>query len=255
MAADSWLGMTVVAAFVGATSSRVGIFVKDYWFARKFEDWKQKQALNQLHRKFRDPLAGSAVDLKGRLSEIVTERPCIYLRDEVLSLHPTKQLKNDIDDEYFQRYKLVSTIYRLCAFLGWLELYRQELTFLQAGDGQRSEQLDRAIAAIKGDLADGQINEAPDWPVWRDTLIFREELRGIGESLIETRGTTRTVMGYGRFVELFEAESPSMTKHWADVVTNFFIGVGHGEKDFRQTRLERLTKHLDVLVELLVEAK
>lgn len=57
MADDSWLGMTVVAAFVGASSSLLGIVVKDYWFARRFEDWKQKQALSQLHRKFREPLS------------------------------------------------------------------------------------------------------------------------------------------------------------------------------------------------------
>lgn len=181
--------------------------------------------------------------------------PCIYLRDQVLALRPTKQLKNDIDDEYFQRYKLVSTIYRLCAFLGWLELYRQELTFQQGSDGQRSKRLDDIIGQIRSDLADGQINEAPDWHIWRDTLIFREELRGIGESLIETRGTTRTVMGYGRFLELLEAETPSMTKHWAGVVTNFFIDVGYEQKDFRQTRLERLTTHLGELVELLKDAK
>lgn len=249
--ADSWLGMTVVAAFVGAASSFLGIVVKDYWFARAFEDWKQQQTLKQLHRKFRDPLARSAADLERRINEIVTHRPSIYLRDEVLSLRPTKQLRNDIDDEYFQRYKLISTIYRLCAFLGWLELYRQELTFLQASDGRRSKQMENAIEEIECDLGDGEINAAEDWDEWRDTLIFREELRGIGESMIETRGATRTIMGYGRFVELFDASSSSLTKHWAGVVTNFFIGLGYSDKDFRQTRVERLARHLHALLEVL----
>ena len=31
-------------------------------------------------------------------------------------------------------------------------------------------------------LADGEINTARDWRKWRDTLVFREELRAIGES-------------------------------------------------------------------------
>jgi hypothetical protein len=173
----------------------------------------------------------------------------------VLSLRPEKQIDNSIEDPYFQRYKLISTVFRFCAFLGWLELYRQEVTFLHSGDNRHSKELDQAIGLIRGDLADGQLNMADDWTDWRDTLIFREELRAIGEAMVETRGTSRTVMGYGGFCEQVDASVPSPTKTWAAVVMNFLLDLEVDRRDFRQTRLKRLLVHLVALVELLGETE
>jgi hypothetical protein len=190
----TWLGLAVVAAVVSTFGALLGVILKDYFFSRSFERWKQKQSLELLYQKYRDPLFLSASELASRVAELLYHYPAIYLSQEVLSLQPTKQLHNNIDDPYFQRYKLVSTIYRFCAFFGWLELYRQETTYLHSGDSKYSRSLECAVEMIRGDLADGQINGADDWEKWKDSLIFREELRAIGESMIETRGSTRAVM-------------------------------------------------------------
>src|SRR5215469_13697512 len=48
-----------------------------------------------------------------------------------------------------QQYKLISTIYRFCALLGWLELYRQEVTFLDSGRNRDNERLERCIRHIR----------------------------------------------------------------------------------------------------------
>src|SRR5262249_17965086 len=93
-----------------------------------------------------------------------------------------------------------------------------------------------------------------DWYEWRDTLIFREELRAIGESLIENRQNTRAVMGYGRYCEHLESESPNAVKRWSPVVMNFYLDLEDHGKDFRRIRLQRMIIHLIDILQLLDES-
>jgi hypothetical protein len=250
----TWLGLTVVGSAISTLGALFGILLKDYFFSRSFERWKQRETLEGLYQKYRDPLTLSARELASRTRGIVEQYPTVYLTAEVLASRPERQIENNIDDPYFRRYKLLSTVYRFCAFLGWIELYRQELTYLHSGRIKHSRELERAVELIRGDLADGQLNDAKNWYEWRDTLVFREELRAIGDSIIEPRGTTRTVMGYGRFAELFDATDPSPTQRWARVLLNFLLDLEMQRPDFRQTRLQRLVVHLVGLMELLDNA-
>jgi hypothetical protein len=247
----TWLGLTVIGSFVSTLGALFGILLKDYFFSRSFERWKQRQTLEVLYQKYCDPLMLSARELASRTIEIVDSYPTEFLTPGVLVSRPTTQLQNSTEDAYFRRYKLVSSVYRFCAFLGWLELYRQEITYLHSSSSKRSRDLEHAIRLIREDLADGQLNKAADWQSWRDTLVFREELRAIGESMIEVRGTVRTVMGYGRFVELFDAEGTSSTQKWAHILLNFLLDLEVQRRDFRQIRLRRLVIHLVDLLLLL----
>jgi hypothetical protein len=244
MSLRDWLSLSILGAVVTTIGSLLGIFIKDYIFSRSFELWKQRQTLTQLYQKYRDSLVLSACELASRISEVLDHYPTVYLTYAVLQTIPTKQITNSIDDPYFQRYKLVSTAYRLTAFLAWLELYRQDLTFLHPGGNKRARELDFAAGLIRQDLAHGQINTADDWDVWRDTLVFREEMRAIGESLIEVRGTSRTVMGYGQYCERLEASAPNATQRWSAVVLNFLLDLESHGRDFRHVRLKRLLVHL-----------
>ena len=247
----TWLGLTGLGAVISTIGALFGIVLKDYFFTRSLERWKQRQTLEQVYQRFRDPLVLAVRELASRTLEILDHYPTVYLRDEVLASRPTKQIENSIADAYFQRYKLVSTAYRLSAFLGWLELYRQEMTFLRPGNNKHAKALDVAVGRIRSDLADGQINLAEDWHEWRDTLVFREELRAIGESLIESRGSTHAVMGYGRYCEHLESGSPNEVQRWSPVVFNFYLDLETHGKDFRRVRLQRMLVHLVELMRLL----
>jgi hypothetical protein len=247
----TWFGLTVLGAIVSTLGSIFGVVLKDYFFSRSFERWKQHQTLEQLYQKFRDPLLLSARELASRTAEVLEHFPTVYLNERVLTSRPDKQVENSIHDAYFQRYKLVSTVYRLSAFMAWVELYRQELTYLYSGNNVHAVKVERAVELIRSDLADGQLNHAEDWDKWRDTLVFREELRAIGESLIEARGSTRTVMGYGRYCEQLEATTPNTVQRWSPVVLNFFLDLEPNRKDFRKTRLKRLLVHLVELMRLI----
>ncbi len=148
-----WLGFAVVAAIISAGGALLGIFLKDFVFSRSFERWKQRQTLEALYDKYRDPLFLSTRELASRLSEIVEDYPTVYLTSDVLASRPETQTHSSTDDPYFRRYKLVSSTYRFCAFFGWLELYRQEGIYLHFGDNKHSEKLEAAVNLIRGDLA------------------------------------------------------------------------------------------------------
>lgn len=251
MGIEMFFGVAVVAALVGASATLLGIFLKDYWFSRSFERWKQRNALEQIYQRIRTPLSLAANELVRRLHEIIENYPTVYLSQSVLASTAGKQLHNSIDDPYFRRHKLVSTCFRLNAFLGWIELFRQEVTFLNPSGTQHTQALSQAIEAIRCDLADGQINEADDWLEWRDTLVFREELRAIGESMLCEQGSTRTVLGFCRFTGQLESSEKNSVKRWSPVVFNFLLDQQAGGKDFRLVRLQRLAAHLSELIALL----
>jgi hypothetical protein len=246
-----WFSFTVVAAVVSTFGSLLGILIKEYFLSRSFETWKQRRSLEQLYEKYRDPLLLAGRELCSRLDEVLEEYPTVYLRSPVLTIDPTGQRKNTIHDPYFQKYKLVSTIYRLCAFLGWLELYRQETVFLDSGRAQHTRNLEQCIQAIRGDLADGHINTAEDWNEWRDCLIFREELRAIGESMLDVREKVRAVVGYARFCDLFGSDGNESWKRWIGTVTSLLLDLEIHRRDFRRVRMQRLAVHLVDLLILL----
>ena len=60
-------------------------------------------------------------------------------------------------------------------------MYRQELVFVDTEHSKTSQLLEPKLLKIREDLADGQLNDAPDWPEWADALLFREEQRAVGE--------------------------------------------------------------------------
>src|SRR3954463_10266657 len=93
----TWLGLTVVSAIVSTFGALLGVVLKDYFFSRSFERWKQKQSLEVLYQKYRDPLFLSARELSSRVAELLNHYPAIYLTQKVYDSQPTEQLHNSID--------------------------------------------------------------------------------------------------------------------------------------------------------------
>ena len=165
---------------------------------------------------------------------------------------PTRLQANTIEDPHFRRYKLVSSAYRLCAFLGWLELYRQDLTFLDTDRRRDNRKLEAYLEDIRRDLADGQLNQAPDRTRWTDFLIFREEQRAVGAAMVVDAGSQRTVMGYGAFLALVDRleEAPDAELWWLRTAMHFLLDL-RADRDFRRTRLERLERDIRSLIGVL----
>ena len=200
--------MPASAGAASAASVAVGFFISEVALPWFWEDRRERRELNAVHQRFREPLCLAARELASRTTEILENYlsgakpyPPKFLRRKNLAVTASRQELTTDKDPYFVRYKLISTLYRFCAFCGWIELYRQELTFLRAANSKKTRALRAAIQAIRTDLADGHLNEADNWPDWRDLLILREEQRAVGEAMLEERGDKRVVMGYGRFCE------------------------------------------------------
>jgi hypothetical protein len=197
---------TVVAAIVTTAGTLAGHLLKEVLLARSFESWKRKQAAAEIERKYRDPIILAALELASRLAEIIREHPTDFLDRSVLSVLVNRTLGSH-RDTHFKRYKCQSSMYRIAAFLAWVELHRQELVFLESEHRRAGGRLQYLLDAIRQDFADGQINESADWAIWTDGLIFREEQRAIGEAMIIGTAPARTVVGYGTFVAMAESET------------------------------------------------
>lgn len=241
---EAWL-QTAVAGAIGGSAA---LIMKELVLPISIEVWKRDQALRELYKKFKEPLTLSAIELALRLHEIDgilrDDRQVPFLQRTLSQLGSESIKSNTTEDGHFQDYKLTSTHYRLCSFLAWLELYRQELTFLNSGDSEINEQLNRIFHEIRSALSDGHINRATDWQSWTDELIFREEARAIGETLISDQ-QPRTVIGYGRFMAML------CSNEWIQRVDKFFYRIGNDPRDFRVTRLRLLLLSLLELIDVV----
>jgi len=248
------LNQTLILAIAGAVVTTLGsllaIFIKEYLLAKYFDDRRDRKTLDKIYKKYKDPILLSVIELSSRVSEILQHYPTVYLNQSALNSKMTAFKKNTIDDEHFRKYKFVSTLYRLCSFLGWLELYRQEITFLSSSNDKANMNLEKCLQDIRSAFADGQLNDAEDWETWMDYLIFREEQRGIGERMIVINDGTKTIMGYVKFKELMQAYLDNNQNDWLGPSLNFLLDLKE-EKDFRKERLTLILFHFKKLLETI----
>ncbi len=246
------LGLSVVGTFVATCGSLLATILKEHFFSRSFEKWKRSIAASDVYQRYKDPIFLSGLELLIRLREIVVNKHMDFLTRDVLERPDGIAHANDISDPHFRHYKLISTLYRLCAFFGWLELYRREITFLDSGKAATRKRLAQCLHSIREDLADGQINRADNWHEWMDRLIYREELRAIGEAMLTTNGDKTVVLGYGAFQSL---TTELQNNRWIELVIDLVRDLIKTPKDFRYTRLKRLALHIFDLLEELDEKR
>jgi hypothetical protein len=81
------------------------------------------------------------------------------------------------------------------------------------------------IANIREAIADGQLIKYDDWDSWTDALIFREELRAIGEGMIEKDKDQRNIIGYGKFRTLISQYEKTREPLWLNPAINYFMNL------------------------------
>ncbi|MEO8559482.1 MAG: hypothetical protein ABI439_10495 [Rhodospirillales bacterium] len=245
---DSWLAFTVIGAGVTTVGSLIAMGIKEFFATAYLEKFKARQSASAVYRKFRDPISLSAQELCSRLREILIDDHS-FLDLDVLNIPAGTARYNTADDPQYRLYKFHSTLYRFCSLFGWFELYRQELTFLDAGNNKQNAEFDTARAGIRSALADGHITPHDDWEDWEDRLILREEQRAIGEMMFADKRTDRRIVSYGEFVERFFISQIGGANRWFEIAKDFFGNYGQKEKDFRTDRLWLLLVHLLKMLE------
>ncbi|MGY2134474.1 hypothetical protein ACW9KT_19760 [Hymenobacter sp. HD11105] len=243
---DNPLTFTVIAAVVSTCGTLLALFLKDFLLVNYFNDLKEKKELERISKKYKDPILLSATELVRRISEFKTRYKKVALRYTKVNLfNKVDYLQaNKSDDPYYIKYRIISTIYRFCAFFGWLEIYRQDITFLDShSKNERFKSLE-IIEKIREEIADGQKNNEEGYS---DVLIFRDELRAVGEGMIEVINGQKSIIGYGKFLSLIVEFETDNKYIWLRPVINFFTEF-KSEKDFRVKRFENLSSNLKELI-------
>jgi len=236
----------MIGAIVGLMPSVLQI-AKDF----SFEKWKEKRVLESDFQRHKNWVILAATELCVVLRHLIANERTEFFDENLIHTQPVRPLKTSPDDPYYRKYYLVVSVYRLSAFLGWLELYRQDITFLNSGLADKRNSLDKHIEEIRSVLENEKLNRAVDGEGWADAIILREEQRAIGETMIVSDGNTKSVMGYGRYCDLFNPLTGDGQDYWIEKATNFFLIQQNVTKDFRPERIKLLIINLINLIDLL----
>jgi hypothetical protein len=168
----------IVVALISAGVS-FGTTVMTDFLKRRSEERTKQLTAQELVAKYRDPLLQSAFDLQSRIYTVLAgeSRPIT-------------------DDDYFR----FNTLFLIAEFLGWLEIIRRDMQFLDLGNADATRALGVRLYTIQR--------------LWASTshsddryYIYRGEQRAIGELMIARTDTKRRddpqheCIGYASFVD------------------------------------------------------
>ena len=105
-------------------------------------------------------------------------------------------------DKRRRHYAELSTLWLLGQYLGWMEILRREVQFLELADIAETRRLRERLLRVRDLLATDRFSD----PVFQ---IYRSDQRAIGERMImrretETGGTRSDCLGYADFVDALE---------------------------------------------------
>ncbi|MEZ4849199.1 MAG: hypothetical protein R3B93_11390 [Bacteroidia bacterium] len=114
------------------------------FMAREFwSNWKERLAKRDkqldIFRVYGYPLIIASQSLVNRLHEMFQTRP--------------RFLRKDAPDIEFYRYNYISTLYRLCAVLGWIRAIGREISSLEVSSNETNQKLRQAISSFQEALA------------------------------------------------------------------------------------------------------
>lgn len=144
------------------------------------------ELLQDLMSRYRDPLLRAAFDLQSRLYNIVKQS---FLAEYYAS-----------DDAEVRHYACENTLFVIAEYLGWVEILRREVRFLDLGDELSNREWVVRLDAIRHTLL---TDDYPD-PILR---LFNGQQRAIGEIMAEPAANSAQAgegrlqcIGYAAFV-------------------------------------------------------
>jgi hypothetical protein len=180
----------IIAAVVAVVGAIISIYGQarttrlEHQLAQQREKESREATVAAIMAKYRDPLLRAAFDLQSRLfSTVQLGFLQIYYR------------RSPADREY----AVQNTLYVIAEYLGWVEILRREVQFLDLGDVEMNRRLVRLLDNItQAFLTDG---------VDLTLRLFRGEQRAIGEIMLATRsatgtdGTNHECIGFAAFTQ------------------------------------------------------
>jgi hypothetical protein len=221
-------------------------FVQAARYRRETDD-KATQVL----REYRNPLLRAAFELQSRLYNIAARG---YLE---------AYWKKGADSELPEA--TLSTLWLFGQYLGWSEILRREVQYLDLGSQSTNQTVQRRINEISAALA----TDSP--PFGRDFIAFRSDQRAIGEFMVTERdggekGKRLDCRGYSEFIETLaevshedrardqatHAKARSPVLGWVTRLASDFERIAEQAREGeRPPRLVNIQRHLIDLVDLL----
>ena len=159
--------------------------------ARQQAEQDRRDRVAELVAAYQNPMLRAAYDLQSRIYNI------------------GRGFRGARDPEYFA----TSTVYVIAEFLGWMEIIRREMQFLDLGEQEASARLKAGLDRIQGTFASTSRRRGGEM------YIYRGQQRAIGELMIVTlddplhTGLRSTCLGYAEFVDRLAA---SRYARWLD---------------------------------------
>ncbi|WP_230195022.1 hypothetical protein [Streptomyces coriariae] len=187
---DALTVVSAVVALVGAVSTAV----LGYWTQRRLRLMEQRNLMDS----YGASLAWAAYDLQSRLYNI------LYGHETDLSPGPSRGWMTSFyshgtpeEREYVRR----STVFVLGEYLGWVEILRRDVQFLDLGQSRANQRAMREISAIGKAL--NHTSAACNL-----LRLWRVEQRAIGELMVHPDGEPgrRRCLGYAEFCEKLEVD-------------------------------------------------
>lgn len=142
----SWflqLELQIQSSIIGAISAILVILVKDIGFHFWKEHESDSKKASHIYKSYSDPMLLSCLNLFWRL------------RETLIDHGRGKYLKTSGQNSDFDRYKFLSTQYRLATLIGWVRAYQRELAFLSITGNKHVKSLTDAVDNFQSSLADG----------------------------------------------------------------------------------------------------
>ncbi len=226
----------VIAAVVSLTSALISVYGQVR--TAKLKDRLQKQnrteekvaIANEIINKYRNPILRTAFDFQSRLYNIV------YLNFLQIYYHKSS---------YYKDYAINSTLYVIAEYLGWVEILRREIQFLDLGDVEMNRRLEKLMYKISRVFFSDAIEMT--------FCLFRGEQRAIGEIMLSptTLSNTRNYecIGFATFVQ--RLKEPEFSQ-WLVKLQQDIEKIANSENRFDTERYEqRLIKLQHALIDLI----
>jgi hypothetical protein len=182
----------LLAALITAVAGLLGVRRQMQARERRVAEARAQDAARLL-RKYRDPLVRAAFDLQSRLYNIATH--------DFLGKYYVRGTEAE------REYAHESTLFVVGEYLGWVEVMRREIQFLDLRDVGKNRELAGRLDGIAGEF----LGERADTTF----RVFRAEQRAIGEVMMTAQAPgSRECLGFAAFVSRRE-DDPSFARWFA----------------------------------------
>ncbi|CAM1361294.1 conserved hypothetical protein [Tenacibaculum sediminilitoris] len=127
---------SIISAGIGAISALAVVLIEG-----RREKKKEKQNEYDTYKKYSKPIMFAAETLAWRINEILTFNAAFLLPDA--------------PENGFFKYKFDSTVYRLCALIGWIRAAQKEHSYLEGFGNTKNAKVRESIISLQKVLADG----------------------------------------------------------------------------------------------------